>query len=40
MRNIVFDKRSFAEFTQWASEDRKIHLFNARRFQALESQSH
>ena len=25
MRNIVFDKRSFAEFTQWASEDRKIH---------------
>ena len=25
MRNIVFDKRLFTEFTQWASEDRKIH---------------
>lgn len=25
MRNIVFEKRSFEEFTQWAVEDRKIY---------------
>jgi toxin YoeB len=26
MRNIVFEKRSFEEFTQWAVEDRKIYF--------------
>ena len=25
MRNIVFEKQSFEEFTQWAVEDRKIY---------------
>lgn len=25
MRNIAFDKRSFDEFTNWATEDKKIY---------------
>lgn len=25
MRNIVFEKRSFDEFTTWATEDKKIY---------------
>jgi toxin YoeB len=25
MRNIVFEKRSFEEFTQWAVEDQKMY---------------